>query len=276
MITRMRRAGITHILFDFFGTLVDYSASRVEQGFQGSHRLLRRLGVELTYDDFLDAWSLTSAEFDQRSDRDDHEFSMVDVGAAFLAGVLGREPAVSEVETFVVQYLSEWNTGVRYLPGIEALVGELASEYRLAVVTNTQDTILVPSHLEAMGLTSQFEAVITSVEVGWRKPHPTIYSTVLEALQVSASSAVFVGDTFGPDFLGPEQAGIMAFLIDPQHRTLVPDSRRLSSIFDLPARLRASHHHHAPKLTGAEHPPAISMQRNRGGLAGAVGGGAGG
>jgi putative hydrolase of the HAD superfamily len=97
MMARMRRAGITHILFDFFGTLVDYSTSRTEQGFEGSHHLLRRLGVELTYDDFLATWSLTSAEFDQRSDQDDHEFSMVDVGTAFLAGVLGREPAVSEV-----------------------------------------------------------------------------------------------------------------------------------------------------------------------------------
>jgi putative hydrolase of the HAD superfamily len=83
-----------------------------------------------------------------------------------IAGVLGRLPALSEVEAFVVQNLSEWNTGVRYLPGIDALVGELASEYRLAVVTNTHDTILVPSHLEAMGLLSQFDAVITSVEVG--------------------------------------------------------------------------------------------------------------
>jgi putative hydrolase of the HAD superfamily len=238
MITRMRRAGITHVLFDFFGTLVDYSASRVEQGFEGSHLLLRRWGVELTYQDFLDTWSRASAEFDQRSARDDHEFSMADVGAAFLTGVLDRAPAVSEVDAFVVQYLSEWSTGVRYPRGIQALVGELASEYRLAVVTNTQDTILVPGHLEAMGLTARFEVVITSVEVGWRKPHPKIYSTALEALGVSASSAVFVGDSYGPDFLGPEQAGMTAFLIDPQRRTSVPDDRRLSSIFELPARLR--------------------------------------
>jgi putative hydrolase of the HAD superfamily len=233
----MRQAGITHILFDFFGTLVDYSASRTEQGFEASHHLLRRLGAELTYEDFLATWSLTSAEFDRRSDHDDHEFSMVDVGTAFLAGVLGREPAGSEVEAFVGQYLSEWNTGVRYPPGIDALVGGLATEYRLAVVTNTHDTVLVPGHLAAMGLRSRFDAVITSVEVGWRKPHPKIYSTALDALGARASSTVFVGDTYRPDFLGPEQVGIKAFLIDPQRRTPVPDNQRLSSIFDLPARM---------------------------------------
>ena len=233
----VRRARITHVLFDFFGTLVDYSASRVDQGFEGSHRLLRHLGAELAYADFLDAWSSISTEFDKRSARDDREYAMADVGAAFLAGALGREPAVTEVEAFVVQYLGEWNTGVRYRLGIEDLLGELASEYRLAVVTNTQDTFLVPGHLAAMGLTSLFEAVITSVEVGWRKPHPKIYATALAAVGVSASSAVFVGDSYAPDFLGPEQVGMTAFLIDPQRRAPVPDSRRLSSIFDLPTKL---------------------------------------
>jgi hypothetical protein len=31
---------MTGILFDFFGTLVEYSASRVEQGYDATHKLL--------------------------------------------------------------------------------------------------------------------------------------------------------------------------------------------------------------------------------------------
>jgi putative hydrolase of the HAD superfamily len=102
----MRRARLTYIFFDFFGTLVDYSTSRTEQGYERSHRLLRQLGAGLNYEDFLTAWSQTSAEFDQRSDQDGREFSMTDLGAAFLTDVLGREPGACEVEAFVNQYLS--------------------------------------------------------------------------------------------------------------------------------------------------------------------------
>lgn len=233
----MRQTRCTHILFDFFGTLVEYSASRTEQGFQRSHDLLRRMGAGLTYEKFLAEWSQTSAEFDRLSERDDHEFSMIDVGTAFLADALGSEPTQAHIEAFIAEYVREWNEGVHYPPGIADLVSQLAGEYRLAVVTNTHQATLVPNHLGAMGLLSSFDAVITSVEVGWRKPHPKIFATALDALEVTASAAVFVGDTYGPDFQGPENAGIRAFLIDPQQHAPVPEEQRLSSIFDLPGRL---------------------------------------
>ncbi|MFC7642798.1 hypothetical protein ACFQX6_19075 [Streptosporangium lutulentum] len=80
----------THIFLDFFGTLVDYSASRTEQGYESSHELLRRLGASLTYQEFLDAWSRALAEFDRMSDRDDREFSMAEAGTVFLAESLAR------------------------------------------------------------------------------------------------------------------------------------------------------------------------------------------
>ncbi|GIG87080.1 HAD family hydrolase [Plantactinospora endophytica] len=234
----MQSAGRTHILFDFFGTLVDYSASRTEQGYAGSHELLRGLGADLDYADFLTAISGTMTAFDRRSDRDDSEFSMTEVGTAFLADVLDRRPAADEVDAFVTEYIREWNTGVRYPTGVAELVRDLHRDHRLAVVTNTHQPDLVPNHLTAMGLRPYFDAVVTSVELGWRKPHPRIYAAALDLLGIDAESAVFVGDTYQPDFVGPEQAGMTAYLIDPEHRSAVPDARRLGSILDLPNRLR--------------------------------------
>ncbi|MGP4095195.1 HAD family hydrolase [Nonomuraea sp. KM90] len=235
----MRR---THILFDFFGTLVEYSPSRTEQGYRSTYALLRRLGASLPYEEFLDGWSRTSAEFDRLSDLDDHEFSMAEAGTAFLGRVLPHEPAPAEVEEFVTLYVAEWNTGVHYLPGLSGLVEELSAGHRLAVVSNTHLATLVPGHLAAMGLLESFDAVITSVEVGWRKPHPEIYATALDVLGIEASSAVFVGDTYGPDFAGPERCGMAAYLIDPHRRAAVPEERRLGSVFDLPDRLLTSAH----------------------------------
>lgn len=47
----------THLLFDFFGTLVDTSPSRTEQGVEASFGLLQREGTALDYDGFLALWS---------------------------------------------------------------------------------------------------------------------------------------------------------------------------------------------------------------------------
>ncbi|MFK3982276.1 HAD family hydrolase [Micromonospora sp. NPDC050397] len=227
----------SHILFDFFGTLVDYNASRTEQGYPKSHALVRQLGADLSYPEFLAAWTITSEEFDLLSDADDREFSMTQVGTAFLAIALGRRPEPAEVEAMVRTYVDEWNSGVSYPAGVAGLVRDLAVDHRLAVVTNTHQPDLVPDHLDAMGLLPHFDAVITSVEVGWRKPHPTIYDTALRTLGIDASAAVFVGDSYGPDWLGPERAGMTSFLIDPGRHADVPAARRLDSVLDLPAAL---------------------------------------
>jgi putative hydrolase of the HAD superfamily len=229
----------THILFDFFGTLVDYSASLTGQDFHESHTLLRGLGADLPYDEFLAACTTVYEEFGRASDEDDHEFSMIDTSMVILARALGREPSLADATAFASTYVAEWNAGVRYLPGIHELIETLGADHRLAVVSNTHWAPLVPDHLRAMGLLSAFDSVVTSVEVGWRKPHPKIYTTALNVLGINAESAIFVGDTYVPDFTGPEDAGMRAYLIDPNSRHPIPADRRLPSIFTLPAKLAA-------------------------------------
>ncbi|HEY0000801.1 MAG TPA: HAD family hydrolase, partial [Actinoplanes sp.] len=223
--------------FDFFGTLVDYSPSRTEQGYEQSHALLRLAGAEISYEEFLAVWSETSAGFDRRAEADDREFSMTEACTEFLGVVLGRTPTGDEVSTFVGCYVGEWNKGVTYRPEVVGCLDELAADYRLAVVSNTHQPGLVPGHLAAMGVLDRFDAVVTSVDLGWRKPHPKIYAAALDTLGIQADAAVFVGDTYDADFAGPERAGIRAFLIDPDRQTAVPDERRLESVLDLPSRL---------------------------------------
>jgi putative hydrolase of the HAD superfamily len=229
--------GRTHIFLDFFGTLVDYSDSRTEQGYHRSHDVLRGFGAELTYEEMLETWTRISDEFDRETAEDEHEYSLTELGGAFLAEVLGRHPTSAQVEVFTTSYLTEWNTGVIYPRGITGLIEGLALRYRLAVVSNTLDSALVPRHLTDMGVLPFLDAVITSVDVGWRKPHPKIFEAALNAVGAEPSDVVFVGDSYRADYLGAQRAGMRAYLIDPQRWEPVPEGRRLRSVFDLPARL---------------------------------------
>jgi putative hydrolase of the HAD superfamily len=98
---------------------------------------------------------------------------------------------------------------------------------------------LVPAHLDAMGVRSYFDAVILSVTVGWRKPHPGIFTAALSELGIKPRDAVCVGDSYRADFQGSAQVGIRPFLIDPGHVTKVPDHARLSSVLGLASALAA-------------------------------------
>src|SRR5262245_59155375 len=105
---------VTHVLFDFFGTLVRSSPSRTGQGYERSHALLRDAGCALGYDAFVALWSEVSEAFEVEADRTHREFSMQELGEAFLARALAGAPAPL-ARAFVTTYVDEWNRGVRDL-----------------------------------------------------------------------------------------------------------------------------------------------------------------
>jgi len=229
----MAETKISHLLLDFFGTVVDYSPSRTEQDYARSYGLLRRFGASLSYQDFLVLGEETFGAYDARAAEDFTEFSMYEPSAEILERSIGRIAEPDEIAAFVTSYLSDWNSAVHYPDGMALLLHDLAREYRLAVVSNTHSPTLVPDHLEHLGVGDLFDTVVLSVEVGRRKPHPAIYQTALDRLGIEPGSALFVGDTYEADYAGPRSVGIRALLIDPRRSTPAPDADRLRTLFDL-------------------------------------------
>ncbi|BAJ32934.1 MULTISPECIES: HAD family hydrolase [Kitasatospora] len=236
----------THLLFDFFGTLVDYSPSRTEQGYPRSHALLRGFGSTLDYDGFLAAWSAVSARFDRETAADEREFSMDELTAAFLTETLPAAPTEGQVAGFVAAYLAEWGAAIRPVEGVAELLRTLAGQYRLAVVSNTHSPTMVPALLDDLGVLDLMDAVVLSVDTGHRKPHPSIYRATLERLGLSPADAWFIGDSAAPDYHGPRRTGIPALLITPADAAGtadtapdVPPAHRIPSVHALPGLLAA-------------------------------------
>jgi FMN phosphatase YigB (HAD superfamily) len=90
-----------------------------------------------------------------------------------------------------------------------------------------------------IGLQAIGASVTTSVEHGTRKPCPTIYQRALSVSGCTPEHALFVGDSFGHDYIGPRAAGLQALLIDASALEDVPDEHRLHSILDLRERIGA-------------------------------------
>jgi putative hydrolase of the HAD superfamily len=175
--------------------------------------------------------------FEVRSQVDHREFSMVEVATPFLTNLLGRSPGSDEVDRFIGIYIQEWNGGVYHIDGMAEWITELSQRYRLVIVSNTHEADLVPGHLRRMGIADLFDLVVLSVQVGWRKPHPEIYTAAMDRLRLKPENAVFVGDNYLADYVGPSQAGIRAYVIDPLGIADIPDDRRLRSVFEVAERI---------------------------------------
>lgn len=227
----------THVLFDFFGTLVAYSDSRVEQGFRQSHALLLERGADTDYAGFLERWEASFEEFEARAQDSCEEYSMDAVCGQFLSRVLPELPDHQAVEVFRDTYLNEWNQGVRYIPGVREMLVELAESFTLVLVTNTHHAELVHGHLRAMDVDHYFANVVTSVEHRKRKPSACIFERALALSSGRPDTSVYIGDSFAADYVGATNAKLRCLLIDPEHRHDVPDANRLMHILEVRARL---------------------------------------
>ena len=86
--------------------------------------------------------------------------------------------------------------------------------FQVAIVSNADGT--VDKDLAAAGFGDLFEVVIDSTLAGVSKPDPAIFTIALEALDVAAEEAWYVGDSTLFDLQGARAAGLSEFvLVDP-------------------------------------------------------------
>jgi putative hydrolase of the HAD superfamily len=92
-----------------------------------------------------------------------------------------------------------------------ALAGLRDRGARLVVVSNWD--VSLHEVLERVGLSPYLAGIVTSAEVGVRKPGAAIFERALGLAGVPASEALHVGDTLAEDVVGARNAGIEPVLI---------------------------------------------------------------
>lgn len=92
----------------------------------------------------------------------------------------------------------------------------------------------LPLIVDALGLTPYIVTIFTSASMGYEKPHPAAFLSVLEYLG-KVQTVWMVGDSFEADILGAEMVGIPGILVrkeDTRAKCCCPD------LYELPSLLR--------------------------------------
>jgi putative hydrolase of the HAD superfamily len=98
-------------------------------------------------------------------------------------------------------------------PEVDAVLRELQSRYRLAVVTNGAPD-LQREKLDGVGLAPYFAIITVSGEVSIGKPDPRIFAHTLARLGVPLAEAVMVGNDLTRDIRGARKAGITGIWVN--------------------------------------------------------------
>lgn len=96
---------------------------------------------------------------------------------------------------------------------IDALIYLKSQGYRLAVISNGI-TIKQWEKLVRLNIYSFFDEVITSEEVGKKKPDKLIYDVALRKMKGDPEKSIMVGNKFKEDALGAVNAGMSAILVN--------------------------------------------------------------
>lgn len=179
--------------FDCFGTLLsvdrptDPAATVAEQ--------LDARGIDVP-----DDWSRAYAQPHQQVDPG-REQSLAEHVAATLRS-RGRDPSESTVRAAV---LAAFDSPVQTRDGAAAAVEAATTVGPIGVCSNCSVPGLVERSLERSNLDiERFDAIVTSVGCGWRKPDRRAFEAVAGALDTSPNDLLHVGDDRETDGAAPE------------------------------------------------------------------------
>lgn len=109
-------------------------------------------------------------------------------------------------------------------------------DMKAIIVSNTtwgSPALLWREVLERMGMADHIVGAVFCRDIGWRKPHPRIYSHALEMAMTSAQECLFVGDNPVWDVEGPTAAGISSVLLDRRMEWVDQGYDRATSLMEV-------------------------------------------
>jgi FMN phosphatase YigB (HAD superfamily) len=243
------------LVFDLFGTLVFFDDSRVPTMEIAGRRLpmtvrdlpvyLEALGVPLAA--YLAELRRAGEVSAKKKRAQGIEIpTAVRFETALLA--LGLEPAAAAASAreLAARHMDTLARAVVCPPDRTALLEGLATQHRLAVLSNFDSGATARRVLEEAGLARFLEVIVISEEEGLRKPSRALFDRTCARLAAAPTSCLYIGDTLREDIEGSTAAGLSAIWIrSPATRAAhgeAPESPALAILEDvseLPAWLEA-------------------------------------
>lgn len=195
--------------FDLFNTLITVDPETLEEATVALVQSLRESGFRVELEVFREHYRKAAWAFfreAQKTGRETHNRFWISVALGELGYGVGPEELV--VARAVEAYFSPFFKHLHLIPGTLEMLGRLKGRYRLGLASNFTHAPVAERILHETGLSPYLDAWVISGEIGYRKPHPRIFETLVDRLGVRPEETLFVGDEPGQDITGAMGAGL--------------------------------------------------------------------
>src|SRR5919202_1393280 len=184
------------VIFDLIGTLVGFSAARLDQVFVDMADVL-----DLSVDDYHRACAAV------RSDWEAGAFASVETHAEHICRSLARSPDPERIARVAERYLEFTRLALTPRPGaLETLAEVHERGLRVGLITNCSSEI--PLVWPSTPLARLVDQAVFSCLERLRKPDPRLYAIACGRLGVSPEQCVYVGDGGSRELSGARACGM--------------------------------------------------------------------
>jgi putative hydrolase of the HAD superfamily len=197
------------VIFDLGNTLIEFGPKQLESGNKSLFNMLSETFGDLDIEDMV---KIRKGQISRPYTNGFIENDPADIARELIRKLYDREIEEDQVNA-LVNFRYESFLNIAELQGnVLPLLDKLSKTYRIAMISNYPCSRSIFGCLQKTGLAKYMEEVVISADVGFVKPHPVIFKTMLDKLDLLSKNCVYIGDNWLADVQGAKRAGMKSIL----------------------------------------------------------------
>ena len=210
-----KQKDIKAVFFDIYGTIADFFPPKEEIQIN----VAEKFNITLVKDKILDAYKLANnflvkqnSIFPIRKMNDEEKLNFFSKYEKIIIDNSGSNVDVDVAKNIWVE-ITKQKYDLKIFPDLIQCINDLRDMgLILGLISNIN--MSGKKIAEKLGLSSYFNYVFTSEDLGCEKPNKMIFEKSLDIAKLSPSEVVFIGDQVESDILGAKNANILPILLD--------------------------------------------------------------
>lgn len=209
------------VIFDYIGTLVNCKGYTMEASKENLYSALISEGLNFSKTNFLEAYDLAHEKYRIIRFEQLREIT----NAVWVAEALSNLGFKVNADDYRIKralnvFFKAYVDTFELRDCAKKLLKQAQRKCKVGLISNFTHAPVIYSSLRLLGISTFFNSVVVSNEVGWRKPSSHIFQNALNRLQIKAEEAVYIGDSPIEDIKGAKQAGLKTIFVPSQFNTL--------------------------------------------------------
>ena len=202
------------LILDYIGTLVEPCNYSLETSRLNLHTALHEAGLETDINKFMEAYKTAHEKYRKiRYEKLREVTNAIWVSEALIDAGCKTNVNDPRLKAALNVFFQDFINSFQIRPHAKKLLSKASANGKVGLISNFTYAPAIYASLRKFRINRYFNAVIISDSVGWRKPHPKIFQEALMKLQITASEAVYVGDSPTEDIKGAKAVGLKSVFV---------------------------------------------------------------